>query len=177
MNLFFTLANIIFTLLLQHIEEALFGLRKRQKKYNDIFDQSVIVLDETFSQFILSAYNERANARGNNYKCDATIMLYPNGKQPLHFARKWKDKRALYTVLNVMKHHWVAAKVDLNLCKLIVFDCNTSANDDETIQKAMEPLCTMIPIILKQTQWFTKLGASLESPWPYVRETNLPQNW
>ena len=105
-------------------------MRKRQKKYNDIFDQSVVVLDETFPQFILSAYNERVNARGNNYKCDATIMLYPNGKQPLHFARKWKDKRALYTVLNVMKHHWVAVKVDLNLCKFIVFDCNTSANDD-----------------------------------------------
>ena len=88
LNLFFTLADIIFTLLLQHIEEALFGLRKRQKKYNDIFDQSIVVLDETFPELILSAYNERANARGINYKCDAIIMLYPNGKQPLHFARR-----------------------------------------------------------------------------------------
>ena len=109
-------------------------MRKRQKKYNDRCDQSVVVFDETFPQFILSANNERANARGSNYKCDAKLMLYPNGKKPLHFARKWKDKRALYTVLNVMKHHWVAVKVYLNLYKLIIFDCNISANDDETIQ-------------------------------------------
>ena len=88
----------------------------------------------------------------------------------------WKGKRALYMPLNVDKRHWVVVKVDLELCKLIVFDCNIFAYGNKAMKKSMEPLYTILSIILKQSKAFVHLEANLEVSWTYEIIPNLPQN-
>lgn len=37
---------------MQHIEDALFGIRKRLQKYVDLFDQKIVIVDNQFTQWL-----------------------------------------------------------------------------------------------------------------------------
>ena len=39
-------------IILQHIEETLFGIRKRSQKYIDLFDQKIAIVDNQFTQWL-----------------------------------------------------------------------------------------------------------------------------
>ena len=62
------------------------SLRKRQQKFQNLFDQCVALTDEAFSQLILSAYNERDLMKEGDilYEFDNTYMTYVEGKIPSH---------------------------------------------------------------------------------------------
>ena len=47
---------MILVLFFQHVEEALFGIRKRQKKFVNVLDQQSIILDEMFNQMVQINY-------------------------------------------------------------------------------------------------------------------------
>ena len=64
----------IYIYILQHLEEAMCGVRKRQHKCYDIIKQDSIVLDETFSQLLLINFN------GDKHMVDDAFMKYVNGK-------------------------------------------------------------------------------------------------
>ena len=155
----------------------MFDLRKRQQKFQNLFDQCVALTDEAFSQLILSAYNERDLMKEGDilYEFDNTYMMYVEGKIP-SCGNSWEGKKALYMALNLSDKHWVAVKVDLRACKLFVFDCNISAYTDSQIDIFMKPLCTMIPILLEQSEKFSNIRERLQSSWPFERLQGLPQN-
>ena len=155
----------------------MFGLRKRQQKFQNLFDQCVALTDEAFSQLILSAYNERDLIKEGDilYEFDNTYMTYVEGKIPSR-GNSWEGKKALYMALNLSDKHWVAVKVDLRACKLFVFDCNISAYTDSQMDIFMKPLCTMIPILLEQNEKFSNIRERLQCSWPFERLQGLPQN-
>ncbi|GMN47333.1 hypothetical protein TIFTF001_016509 [Ficus carica] len=47
-----------FWLLSDHIEEAMYGIRKKQSKYRDVINQDVVILDDIFSQLLVINANE-----------------------------------------------------------------------------------------------------------------------
>ncbi|GMN27153.1 hypothetical protein TIFTF001_049347 [Ficus carica] len=64
-----------FWLLSDHIEEAMYGIRKKQSKYRDVINQDVVILDDIFSQLLVM----NANEDGIIY--DA-LMTYVKGDTP-----------------------------------------------------------------------------------------------
>ncbi|GMN47370.1 hypothetical protein TIFTF001_016548 [Ficus carica] len=47
-----------FWLLSDHIEEAMYEIRKKQSKYRDVINQDVVILDDIFSQLLMMNVNE-----------------------------------------------------------------------------------------------------------------------
>ncbi|GMN55672.1 hypothetical protein TIFTF001_024794 [Ficus carica] len=112
----------------EHMEEATYGLRRRQHKYFDIINQNVVVLDVVFGQLLVS----------NSYDSDAIddyLRKYISGEVP-KMGKSWKGTKALYFPFNVGEKenlqnnhllggkHWVTVKVDFVKLKLVVFDCD-----------------------------------------------------
>ena len=50
---------------LKHMDEAMYGIRKRQKKYLNLIEQHFIVLDEVFNQIVLRNYNAHRETADN----------------------------------------------------------------------------------------------------------------
>ena len=69
--------------------------------------------------------------------------------------QKWgnhgKYMKALYTVLRVHGDHMITVKVDIEKCKLIVFDCNLQATLEGEIEAYIELLRVMMSILLDQS--------------------------
>ncbi|XP_062095946.1 uncharacterized protein LOC133801706 isoform X2 [Humulus lupulus] len=61
-----------------HIDEALWGMRKRSQKYHDLFDQNVAILDEFFSQWLCGHW-EKFNLGAE--------LLFSFGNSPLEGIR------------------------------------------------------------------------------------------
>ena len=67
--------GLILVLDLKHVDEAMYRIRKCQKKYSNMIDQHSIVLDEAFNQLVLCNYNahpEIANNEPMQYVYDAS---------------------------------------------------------------------------------------------------------
>lgn len=158
---------------MKQIDEAMYGIRKRQNKFNEIFDQDVVFLDVNFTQLLIFAMTDKA--QDVNYKCDEGLQSYWVGQTP-KLGKSWKHMKALYTIHLVNGNHWVGVKVDLQICEIFVFYCNMKLCDEFNVGAFMEPLCTMMPIMLKQSGMFDELGEKLRSPWPCKRVKDLPQN-
>ncbi|GMN31897.1 hypothetical protein TIFTF001_049727, partial [Ficus carica] len=166
-----------FTSGLGHIEEAMYGIRKKQSKYRDVINQDVVILDDIFSQLLVM----NANEAGIIY--DA-LMTYVKGDIP-KMGKCWNDKKALYFMYNLYDildtnvtekergKHWVSVKVDLITAELVVFDCNWKFTEIVQLDRFMEPVQKMIPLVLQKSGYFGHLDPS---PWPYRRPINHPQN-
>ena len=131
------------------------------------------MLDEAFTQFLIIALSEKG--KDSVYQCDSNLQAYWDGHSP-KMGKSWKKMKVLYTVLWVHEDHWIAVKVDIEKCKLVVFDCNLQATPEGEIEAYMEPLHVMMPILLDQSGMLTKLSDKLKDLWPYKRLQNLPQN-
>ena len=57
---------------MQHVDECLFGIRKRQETHVDIIAQDVAVLDEMFTQLVKIAYH---NCKENTEVNQATLDM------------------------------------------------------------------------------------------------------
>ncbi|PON50408.1 hypothetical protein TorRG33x02_314560 [Trema orientale] len=127
-----------------HMEEVMFGTRKRQQNYPDVIKQDSIILDDLFSQLALSNFTTHPNTP------DEAQLRYIAGLSPNHWGRPWKGARKLYIILNLRDKYWVTVKANLEAYEIVVFDNN---NIEVTIEKnmdeAMLPLCTMILVMLK----------------------------
>ncbi|GMN19374.1 hypothetical protein TIFTF001_046945 [Ficus carica] len=164
----------------EHMEEATYGLRIRQHKYSDIINQNAVVLDEVFGQLLV----------GKSYACDAMddyLRKYISGEVP-KMGKSWKGTKALYFPFNVgdkenlqNKHlpggkHWVTVKVDLVELELVVFDCNIGCYNEIQMDKFMKPLQKMIPLMLRESGFFNDMISHINTPWPYRRPCDHPQN-
>ncbi|GMN36059.1 hypothetical protein TIFTF001_042352 [Ficus carica] len=164
----------------EHMEEATYGLRRRQHKYSDIINQNPVVLDEVFGQLLV----------GNSYACDAMddyLRKYISSEVP-KMGKSWKGTKALYFPFNVgekenlqNKHppggkHWVTVKVDLVELELVVFDCNIGCYNEIQMDKFMKPLQKMIPLMLRESGFFNDMISHINTPWPYRRPCDHPQN-
>ena len=65
---------------MKQIDEAMYGIRKRQNKFNEIFDQDVVFLDVNFTQLLIFAMTDKA--QDVNYKCDEGLQSYWVGQTP-----------------------------------------------------------------------------------------------
>lgn len=147
----------------------MYGIRKRQNKYHDIIKQDCVVLDEIFGQFI------RINHGSNKDVIDVAFMKYFDGTSH-KFGRSWRGANSIYFPLNVGEKHWVAIKIDIINTELVVFDCNLECFSESEMEKFMLPIRTMIPLILRHSNFFGHIADSLNAPWQYRRPRNLPHN-
>ncbi|GMN37405.1 hypothetical protein TIFTF001_042636 [Ficus carica] len=166
-----------FWLLSDHIEEAMYGIRKKQSKYRDVINQDVVILDDIFSQLLVM----NANEDGIIY--DA-LMTYVKGDNP-KMEKCWNGATALYFLYNLYDisdtnvaekergKHWVSVKVDLITAELVVFYCSWKFTKKVKLDIFMEPVQKMIPLLLQKSGYFSHLNPS---PWPYRRPINHPQN-
>ncbi|GMN73722.1 hypothetical protein TIFTF001_052228 [Ficus carica] len=165
-----------FWLLSDHIEEAMYGIRKKQSKYRDVINQDVVILDDIFSQLLVMNVNE------DGIIYDA-LMTYVKGDTP-KMGKCWNGKKAFYFMYNLYDildtnvtekergKHWISVKVDLITAELVVFDCNCKFTEKVKLDRFMEPVQKMIPLVLQKTGYFGHLDPS---PWPYRRPINHPQ--
>ncbi|GMN72655.1 hypothetical protein TIFTF001_052045 [Ficus carica] len=166
-----------FWLLSDHIEEAMYGIRKKQSKYRDVINQDVVILDDIFSQLLVM----NANEDGIIY--DA-LMTYVKGDNP-KMGKCWNGAKALYFPYNLYDisdtnvaekergKHWVSVKVDLIIAELVVFYYSWKFTEKVKLDRFMEPVQKMIPLLLKKSGYFSHLNPS---PWPNRRPINHPQN-
>ena len=167
--LFIHLYNVIL-IFLQHIDDALFGIRKRQHEYQDIIPQDAIILDEKFTQLVIINFNSNPGI------IDEEISQYILGNHPHFWGKKWKGSKKLYMPLNIKGHHWVAVKVDLQALELIVYDCSIGATLPKEMDTLMLPIQTMIPTMLRVSSQFEDIEQCLHKPWTYTRLLSVPQN-
>ncbi|GMN48068.1 hypothetical protein TIFTF001_017236 [Ficus carica] len=164
----------------EHMEEVIYGLRRRQHKYSDIINQNAVVLDEVFGQLLVS----------NSYDSDVIddyLRKYINGKVS-KMRKSWKGTKALYFPFNVGEKenlqnnhlrggkHWFTVKVDLVELELVVFDCNIGCYNKIQMDKFMKPIKKMIPLMLRESGFFNDLINHLNTPWPYRRPCDHLQN-
>ncbi|GMN64216.1 hypothetical protein TIFTF001_033303 [Ficus carica] len=166
-----------FWLLSDHIEEAMYGIRKKQSKYRDVINQDVVILDDIFSQLLVM----NANEDGIIY--DA-LMTYVKGNNP-KMGKCWNGAKALYFPYNLYDisdtnvaekergKHWVSVNVDLIIAELVVFYYSWKFTEKVKLDRFMEPVQKMIPLLLQKSGYFSHLNPS---PWPYRRPINHPQN-
>ena len=157
---------MILVLFLKHVEEAMFGIRKRQKKFANMFDQHSIVLDEMFNQIV----------QINPETADDALMRYVSGASPPDWDRPWKGSKKLYLPFNVATNRSVSVCVNLEEFNLKVFGCSVSATTKSNMDKALFPLYTMIPGMLRLSGQFDHIGDHLHAPWSYLRSKDVPQN-
>ncbi|GMN19570.1 hypothetical protein TIFTF001_050941 [Ficus carica] len=165
-----------FWLLSDHIEEAMYGIRKKQAKYRDVINQDVVILDDIFSQLLVMNANDDA--------IYDSLMSYVKGDSP-RMGKCWNGAKAIYFPYNLYDisntnvaekergKHWVSVKVDLISAELVVFDCSWKFTEKVKLDRFMEPVQKMIPLLLQKSGYFSHLNPS---PWPYRRPINHPQN-
>ncbi|GMN19897.1 hypothetical protein TIFTF001_045249 [Ficus carica] len=165
-----------FWLLSDHIEEAMYGIRKKQAKYRDVINQDVVILDDIFSQLLVMIANDDA--------IYDSLMSYVKGDSP-RMGKCWNGAKAIYFPYNLYDisdtnvaekeqgKHWVSVKVDLISAELVVFDCSWKFTEKVKLDRFMEPVQKMIPLLLQKSGYFSHLNPS---PWPYRRPINHPQN-
>ena len=107
---------------------------------------------------------------------DDELMSYVCGASPPDWGTPWKEAKKLYMPFNVDANHWVSVCVNLEERHLIVFDCSVSATTKSNMDKAMKPLCIMIPVMLRLSRQFEHIRDHLHAPWPYQRPKDVPQN-
>ncbi|GMN60537.1 hypothetical protein TIFTF001_029630 [Ficus carica] len=112
------------------------------------------------------------------------LMTYVKGDTP-KMGKCWNGKKALYFMYNLYEmldtnvtekergKHWVSVKVDLITAELVVFYCNWKFTEKVKLDRFMEPVQKMIPLVLQKSGYFGYLDPS---PWPYKRPINHPQN-
>ncbi|GMN22768.1 hypothetical protein TIFTF001_047482 [Ficus carica] len=156
---------------------TMYGIRKKQSKYRDVINQDVVILDDIFSQLLVM----NANEDGIIY--DA-LMSYVKGDNP-KMGKCWNGAKALYFPYNLYDisdtnvaekergKHWVSVKVDLIIAELVIFDCSWKFTEKVKLDRFMEPVQKMIPLLLQKSGYFSHLNPS---PWPYRRPINHPQN-
>ena len=162
--------GMILVLFFQHVEEAMFGIRNRQKKFANVIDQRSIILDEVFNQMV------QINYQISPENPDDELMRYAYGASPPDWGTPWKGAKKLYLPFNVADNHWVAVCVNLEERHLKVFDCSVGATTKANMDKAMKPICKMIPVMLRQSGQFEHIRDHLNAPWPYQRPKEVPQN-
>ncbi|GMN54192.1 hypothetical protein TIFTF001_023319 [Ficus carica] len=166
-----------FWLLSDHIEEAMYGIRKKQSKYRDVINQDVVILDDIFSQLLVMNANEdgiiydalMTYVKGDNLKMGKCW----NGAKPLYFPYNLYDISDTNVAEKERGKHWVSVKVDLIIAELVVFDCSWKFTEKVKLDRFMEPVQKMIPLLLQKSEYFSHLNPS---PWPYRRPINHPQN-
>ena len=166
--IFLHVYNVI--IFLQHIDDALFGIRKRQHLYQDVIPQDAIILDEKFAQLVTSNFNSNLDVIDNE------LSRYISGESPHLWGKKWKGAKKLYMTLNIKNHHWVTVKADIQTLELIVYDCSIGATSAKEMDVLMLPLQTMIPIMLLKSLQFQEIAQYLHKPWTYQRLLDVPQN-
>ncbi|GMN48162.1 hypothetical protein TIFTF001_017347 [Ficus carica] len=125
--------------------------------------------------------NQYANEAGIIYD---PLMTYVKGDTP-KMGKCWNGKNALYFMYNLYDildtnvtekergKYWVSVKVDLITAELVVFDCNWKFTEKVKLDRFMEPVQKMIPLVLQKSGYFGHLDPS---SWPYRRPINHPQN-
>ena len=154
----------------------MYGIRKKQAKYRDVINQDVVILDDIFSQLLVMNANDDAI-------CDS-LMTYVKGDSP-RMGKCWNGAKAIYFPYNLYDisdtdvaekergKHWVSVKVDLISAELVVFYCSWKFTKRVKLDRFMEPVQKMIPLLLQKSGYFSHLNPS---PWPYKRPINHPQN-
>ena len=155
----------------------MYGIRKKQSKYPDVINQDVVILDDIFPQLLVMNASEDFNIYDD-------LMMYTRGDSP-KMGKSWNGAKALYFPYNLFDmldtdvtdkergKHWVSVKVDLINAELVVFDCNWKFTEKTKLDRFMEPVQKMIPLLLHKSGYFGHLDPS---PWPYRRPINHPQN-
>lgn len=105
-----------------------------------------------------------------------TFLQYLDGLLPKFCGKSWLAAKTVYTPFNIKNTHWVALEIDLVEGKVNVCDSSIYLYGDEDLQTTLEPLCTMLPALLKESGHFSHLGQILESPFKVDRFRDLPQN-
>ncbi|KAF4403224.1 hypothetical protein G4B88_027995 [Cannabis sativa] len=132
----------------EHVDDALFGIRKRQHLYQDVIAQDAIILDEKFPQLVT------INFKSNPDIIDNELSRYISGESPHFWGKNWKGAKKLYMTLNIKDHHWVTVKADIQTLELIVYDCSIGATTSKELDDLMLPLQTIIPIMLRESLQF-----------------------
>ncbi|XP_062100798.1 uncharacterized protein LOC133806723 [Humulus lupulus] len=161
---------------MQHIDDALWGMRKRSQKYHDLFDQNVAILDELFSQWLCGHW-EKFNL-GKNYKdfvFDDVFIKYVNGEKPLR-GKAWENVHTLYAPLNIEGKHWVSLAVKLEKWEIVVFDSNINLTPERKFIKHLEPFRCMLPYLLRQSGKFMGRLHKIPEPFTCRRLCDIPQD-
>ncbi|KAF4367621.1 hypothetical protein F8388_011260 [Cannabis sativa] len=73
----------------EHVDDALFGIRKRQHLYQDVIAQDAIILDEKFPQLVT------INFKSNPDIIDNELSRYISGESPHFWGKNWKGAKKI----------------------------------------------------------------------------------
>ncbi|GMN47334.1 hypothetical protein TIFTF001_016510 [Ficus carica] len=96
-----------------------------------------------------------------------------NGAKALYFPYNLYDILDINVAEKERGKHWVSMKVDLITAELVVFYCSWKFTEKVKLDRFMEPVQKMTPLLLQKSGYFSHLNPS---PWPYRRPINHPQN-
>ena len=110
-------------------------------------------------------------------KVPQTLYSYMDGSRPGNYGKSWYyNVTTLYSpFFLVEKNHFVGLEINLVGSSIRVMDCNLGLYEDEEIVKELEPIATLLPILLKRTEKFSHLG-SFDDNFTVVRDKTLPQD-
>ncbi|GMN73130.1 hypothetical protein TIFTF001_055317 [Ficus carica] len=130
-----------------------------------------------FSQLLVMNANEDGiidDCLMTYVKCDISKMgKCWNGAKAPYFMHNLYDILDTNVTEKKRGKHWVSVKVDLITAELVVFYCNWKFTEKVKLNRFMEPVQKMIPLILQKSGYFGHLDPS---SWPYRRPINHPQN-
>ena len=87
---------MILVLFLKHVEEAMFRIKKRKKKFTNVLNPQSIILDEMFNQIV------QINYQINLEPTDDELMRYVSGASPLTGAHLGKGPKSYIYLLMLM---------------------------------------------------------------------------
>ncbi|KAL5547729.1 hypothetical protein UlMin_002960 [Ulmus minor] len=154
-NLFVCFVMLI--LLLQHMDEAMYLMRKRIQKFPTLFPQEVVLLDDLWSQLVDAWYKAAVSEKKSfkNWKCPEE-------------GRAWFGAKFLYALFNVMSKHWMAMAIDIKHGHIHLYDCDHACCTTEQSKPFVEPFQFLVPKIIQQCKLFT------EEECPNMANTSWP---
>ncbi|XP_022153247.1 uncharacterized protein LOC111020782 [Momordica charantia] len=108
-----------------------------------------------------------------DWRQERTIFRYVLGRQS-DYDTPWSEADIVYTPMNIGGNHWVMIGIDLVEGDLTVWDSLQAITPLEDLEKALKPMCTIIPVILHWSGMLALRPILHTVPWR-VRRCTVPQ--
>lgn len=162
---------------MQHIDVALYFVRKKKKDHPDVFKPRCTTTDWLFQAILDARYPQfKKNPEKFSWEKESYIQETLKGIEP-HHSLPWVDMDIIYIPLNVDRKHWVLLVLDLKKRTLYVYDSYHAAKHDKEVMLACRQIAEMMPWILKSVGFFDarKDVEDATSPFEVKRVDGIPQ--
>ena len=139
---------------MQHIDVALYFLRKKKNYHPDVFRHRCTTTDWLFQVILTARYPQfKKDPEKFSWGKEAFIQDTLKGIEPRH-SLPWVDVDIIYIPLNINMKHWVLLVLDLKKQTIYVYDSYHAAKHDKEVMLACYQIAEMVPWILRSVGFF-----------------------